>query len=154
MKPRKILILTFSLFLLLNFGCDKKDDSHTYPIDISFTEIRKGDVFTANYNPTQHGEIFTNQNDWDYFVDSIWQIDPIPSEANVNFSKNIVIAVFDKPRTTGGYDIEIKSIVENEQNVVVNFQTGAGDVTQMPTRSYHIVKIPKTTKPITFENVE
>jgi hypothetical protein len=74
------------------------------------------------------------------------------AETTINFNNFTVIAVFDQVYGTGGHSIDITNITEYEDNIVVtveNLQTGnASTVISQP---FHIVKIPKATKPIVFE---
>lgn len=70
----------------------------------------------------------------------------------IDFNKYQIIAVFDNIKTTGGYSIDITSVVENRNNIVVTIKRLlTGDNSTVMTQPFHIVKIPKTTKPIVFE---
>ncbi|MDG2193900.1 MAG: protease complex subunit PrcB family protein [Polaribacter sp.] len=143
----KTIILIFSIFLVTS--CDNSQFQST---EITPVLISKGEMFNGNYNPTKHNKIFDNSTEWNYFITDVWAIATIPNEAIVNFDQHIVIATFDKPRSTGGHSIDIISITENSNNIVVIVEKlNNGDLTQIPTRPYHFVKIPKTTKEIVFE---
>ncbi len=136
------------LFCIPLYSCNDNYEQQ----DITPVLISKGVTFNGNYNPTQHAEIFYNQTTWENFKNDIWQLSEFPDESNVDFNNDIVIAAFDLPRTTGGYEVTITSITENYETIIVHIlYTGNGDATQMPTRPYHFVKIPKTTKPIIFQ---
>jgi hypothetical protein len=74
------------------------------------------------------------------------------TETNIDFTNYTVIVVFDQIYTNGGHSIDITNITEYENNVIVtveNLQTGNGS--NVGTQPYHIVKIPKTIKPIVFQ---
>lgn len=142
---KKVAMIVFCIPL-----CSCNDDYEHQ--DITPVLISKGIIFNGNYNPTQHAEVFYNQTEWEDFKNNIWQLAEFPSESNVDFNEDIVITVFDLPRTTGGYDVTITSITENDENIIVSISyTGNGDATQMPTRPYHFVKISRTAKPIIFQ---
>ncbi|WP_293872049.1 protease complex subunit PrcB family protein [Flavobacterium sp.] len=147
----KTLIL--SLVLVLSLSCSKSNDANTFtPQTITPILISKGEVFNGNYNPTYHSRVFYTQTDWTDFINNTWGTTNAPATAVVDFNLFEVIASFDQPRTTGGFDINITSAVENQDNIVIQVsRTGSGDATQMPTRPYHFVKIPKSTKTVIFQ---
>ncbi len=146
----KTIILILSLFLATS--CSNDDNNHTAQFTpVTFSEISKGELFNGNYNPTQHGEVFNNSTDWNNFKNNVWQLADFPPESDIDFNNDIVITVFDEPRSTGGHSIDITSIIDNGQSVVVTFdKLMNGDATTIPTRPYHFVKIPTTSKPIEF----
>ena len=74
------------------------------------------------------------------------------SETTIDFTNFTVIAVFDQVYGNGGHSVDITGITEYENNIIVtveNLQTG--NASSVITQPYHIVKIPKATKPIVFE---
>ncbi len=76
----------------------------------------------------------------------------------VNFSGTTVIAVFMGEFNTGGYEIEIKEILDVNQYMEVKVEKtypGKGcAVTLAFSQPYHIVKIEKSDKEITFDTLE
>ena len=147
----KTIILILSIFLVTS--CSNDDNQTAQSIPVTFTEISKGELFNGNYNPTQHGEVFNNATDWNNFKNNIWQLANFRPESDIDFNNDIVITVFDEPRSTGGHSIDITSVIDNGENVVVTFdKLMNGDDTAIPTRPYHFVKIPITSKPIEFVN--
>ena len=147
----KTTLLILSLFLSL--GCNNSDPQTPFQsTEITPILISKGELFNGNYNPTRHIEIFDNSTSWNTFVADVWSIATAPDEAIVNFDEHIVIAAFDMPQPTGGHSIDIVSITENAETIVVVIdKLNNGDLTQIVTRPYHFVKIPKTTKEIVTE---
>lgn len=139
------------LVLLITSSCSKNDNEFL-PIEITPTLISKGYFFNSNYNPTRHNLIFNDSDEWEDFIANIWLVNPVPSEANVDFNTYQVIAVIDEPRPNGGHSIDIISITENAENIIVVVDKLLnGDATTIPTRPYHFVKIPISNKEITFE---
>src|SRR5690606_41552313 len=74
------------------------------------------------------------------------------TETDIDFSQYLVIAVFDEIYSNGGHTIDIIKIVENEVNIIITVDKLLnGDASSVITQPYHIIKIPKTEKPIIFE---
>jgi hypothetical protein len=70
----------------------------------------------------------------------------------IDYANYTVIVVIDRIYGNGGHSIDITNITEFETNIIVtveNLQTG--NTFSVVTQPYHIVKIPKATKPIVFE---
>ncbi|MCV9928963.1 protease complex subunit PrcB family protein [Flavobacterium sp. LS1R49] len=82
---------------------------------------------------------------------------PTPINPNIDFTKNYLIGIFAGPKTSGGYEIKITSIVENSCEIIVQYyekepQTGEV-VTPAGTNPYDFVVIPKTDKPLFLNKV-
>ena len=70
----------------------------------------------------------------------------------VDFTAYDVIATVDEWHPNGGHLIDIASITNIDDVIIVSVEaTGEGDGTTLVTQPFHIVKIQKTTLPITFE---
>ena len=84
----------------------------------------------------------------------LFMVDPLPPP-EVDFSTNMVVAVFMGVMPTGGYSLHIYEVVETESSVVVKMErTEPGPTCMVPqvlTQPYHIVQIAITEKPVTFE---
>eukprot|EP00585_Thalassiosira_rotula_P012761 CAMPEP_0196131004 /NCGR_PEP_ID=MMETSP0910-20130528/1174_1 /TAXON_ID=49265 /ORGANISM="Thalassiosira rotula, Strain GSO102" /LENGTH=235 /DNA_ID=CAMNT_0041390407 /DNA_START=69 /DNA_END=776 /DNA_ORIENTATION=+ len=82
----------------------------------------------------------------------------LPSLPLEVFDNRMVIAVFMGSRSTGGYGVEITSVDQKKDGLVVNFKTSApapGDmVSQAFTQPYHIVSVPTTDANVRFEGSE
>ncbi|MFT7351595.1 MAG: hypothetical protein ACI9XR_001349 [Flavobacterium sp.] len=158
----KNLILLFVSCVLLGCSSDETPElieTPFVPFNITPTLISKRN----NIQPvgiTQQNVIYNSESDWNALlnqIDSFYQPFGINftqlhfTETNIDFAKFSVIAVFDKVYGSGGYSIDITNIVENENNITVtvaNLQTG--NASSVITQPYHIVKIPKTSKPFVF----
>ena len=79
---------------------------------------------------------------------------PAPNIPEVDFKKDMVIAVSPGRKMTGGYDVEIVGIVEAEGKLVVEvLYTEPGPdaiVTMAITQPYHIVSTSKSDLPVEF----
>ena len=135
-------------------NCTNNDNS-TYD-QIEFQTISKG-YCSGHRSPAYY--VILNEDEWT----DVWNqhqsifIPQLPTP-EVNFSKTIVIAVFMGEFNTGGYGIEIKEILDMNQSVVVKVEKihpgkGCGVILAF-TQPYHIVKIDKIDKEITFDTVE
>mmetsp|Transcript_36040 Transcript_36040/g.39833 ORF Transcript_36040/g.39833 Transcript_36040/m.39833 type:complete len:202 (-) Transcript_36040:101-706(-) len=90
--------------------------------------------------------------------EALWQshstiFSPPPNIPEVDFESDMVLGVFLGTQNSGGYDIEIKSIEENDSEISVKCETKGplgGIVTCALTQPFHIVKISKSTKPVRF----
>ena len=77
---------------------------------------------------------------------------PAPS---VDFSKEMVVAVFMGSRPSAGFAVEVVSAAERDGKLVVSYKETmppAGSVSaQVLTAPYHIAAIPKSSAPVVFE---
>lgn len=148
------------ILIILNFSCTDNDDTIRLtpfvPITITPSLIGKGNLRGSGFeNIPQQNTIILNNVEWDQLkaqMDSFNVVSTNFSETNIDFNNYLIIAVFDQIYGNNGHSIDITNIVEYENNIVVtveNLQTGNSQSTI--TQPYHIVKIPKTTKPIVFE---
>ena len=100
-----------------------------------------------------------NQSDWS----ALWkrhaaiESNPLPLPA-IDFSKEIVVAVFLGEKPTGGHDIEITSVEQRDGSLMVSFverspQPG-GVATQALTQPFHIVRVAtQTPGTVTFRRL-
>lgn len=158
-----ILILTA---LSLAIGCSKGDDvdttkscsnidDRTIPRTINPIQIGKGELYGAgSENIPKQNIVITNKSDWANLVNAINSNGNISNgftEVEIDFTCFQIIAVFDDVKPNGGHSIDIIEVIENEGDIVViikNILTG--DATQVITQPFHIVKIPRSSKPIVF----
>lgn len=73
----------------------------------------------------------------------------------IDFAKDMVMAVFQGEKSTGGYSIEITKIIENKDNTEVFVKETSPGVNCMVTKSltspFHIVKLQKIDKEVVFK---
>lgn len=120
--------------------------------ELGFTTIsvgsRSGHTSQANY-VVQDSQAWVDL--WNQHM--LFMVEPMPLP-EVDFSENMIVAVFMGEVSTGGYALRIYDIVETESSVVVKMErTEPGPtciVPQVLTQPYHIVQIAKTDKPVTF----
>ncbi|HDD57113.1 MAG TPA: protease complex subunit PrcB family protein [Thermoplasmatales archaeon] len=82
---------------------------------------------------------------------------PHPKIPVIDFTKNMVLAVFMGQRCTGGFAVEIKKIEKYSSELVVLFTdtepASKAEVTTVLTQPYHIVKIRKVNLPVKFKKI-
>ena len=141
--------LTINLLILSVFAACSKDD-HDLNKSIEFQTIEKN--FYSGIKDPQN-ILIDNANAWQELWDktTVWTPDELP---HVDFTKSMVIAVYMGEKPSGGFDIEISALKESDDAVEVVTklsipESGQG-VTQALSQPFHIIKIAKTDKKVTF----
>jgi len=148
--------VSFRFILLLTLSCNESKEDDFTSQTITPVLIAKGD-WLGSENVLQQNTVVYNNSKWNDILSSIDQYTLARfSETNVNFNDFQIIAVFDKLYPYPTYKLNIVSITENENNIVVvvhkKYSPSAATVLS---QQYQIVKIPKSDKPVVFElNVE
>lgn len=122
---------------------------------IGFQTIRKG-YYSGHKNPAYY--VIENEsqwtNVWNQYQSTFWPKRPPPK---INFSRITVIAVFMGEHSVGGHRIEIKEIFDSDGFVVVKVEKSYPGrrcgVTEAFSQPYHIVKMNKINKDVTFETI-
>ncbi|CAN5457257.1 hypothetical protein BH10BAC5_BH10BAC5_10110 [soil metagenome] len=150
---KTILLLLFCLAIFVNSfnGCSATKEFTDK--SIKFVEISKGPASGIDDNKQVVIRSETEFNAKFKEVNSIFF--PEPEAPAIDFSKYIVIAVFQGTKNNGGYSIKIEKIrYEEDGNVKVTvIETSPGRncvTTDAITHPYYIVKIPKTDEKIVF----
>lgn len=135
-----------------------KQNNEFEPVIITMDNVMQGSLIAKGemggpYFADELFTVITNQTDWQNLIDQMNSVDPTTPEADIDFDIYEVIAVFDEGKTTGGYSIDITNIIELEKEIEVD-RLHKGNDTQIVTKPFHIVKIPKINKPVVFVEVE
>jgi len=145
----KTLFLTIVLLITLN-SCSN-DNSSTPFEPVSITPVMIGKGFSFN-EVTPGNSVISNQADWDAFLISMGYVANSFINTDVDFSLYEVIAIVDIERGYSGFSVNIDSIIENENEIFVNFYVeDSGNGYNGTGHPYHIVKIPKSSKPVIFQ---
>lgn len=150
--------LLFLLVLSIFIGCDNKDDDFV-SLTISPILIGDGNLYgNGKENLTKQNLIISNNNAWTELMDKMNSANNETAnftETEIDFSHFILLAAFDEIKMSGGYAIEITSIVENRHDLTVTIRRHApeGVVYTVITQPYYIVKIPTTDKRIIFNEI-
>jgi len=107
--------------------------------------------------------VFTNSSEWESFLGELTSeldcFDPnnewiCSLEMDIDFTTYQVIATIDILRPSAGWDIEISTITELEDEIKVKITSTENEkehILTVMTQPYNIVKIPKIDKPVVFE---
>lgn len=145
-----MLVLSF-----LMFSCGNKEKSESVK-EISFSTISQGDLKGNGKESIEKSKLIISDTDaFKVLVSKINnvndEISPIPA---VNFDQSIVLAVFDDIKSHGGHSIDITKVTEHQDRFVVEVERlNTGGMLTIMTQPYHLVKIPKTSKPIIFKEI-
>lgn len=142
------------LFLILFFtvSCSNDDDATVAPQNIIPSQIIKGRL---NYNNTYGNDniVITNAADWQTLMTNFSTIGVIDntafSETNIDFQNYMIIFVIEVKN--GTTTLDITNIQENTNNIIVDVENLQVGLTADVAHPFHIVKIPKSTKPIVFQ---
>lgn len=159
---KNLFLFLFSFILL---GCNNDDEptpTPFVPVEITPTLISKYNIgVSSSIGISEQKTIYNESTNWNLLLNQIESYylplgeDYLAQhflETIIDYTNYTVIAVFDQVYGNGGHSIDITNITEYENNIVVtvdNLQTG--NSSSVITQPYHIVKIPKATKPIVFE---
>lgn len=116
--------------------------------EVTFKTLAEG----ANSGVSQRGSyIIEDEKSWNdlWFKASLQEIAP-----RVDFSNNMVVAIFQGAKPTGGYSISVNNVIEGDSSVMVFVkEVSPGPncmVTMAFTQPYHMIMLPKTDKEAIF----
>jgi hypothetical protein len=119
---------------------------------VPFSTLAKG-LASGVDQPAQI--VVRSQNDWA----ALWsrhmgtQAAP-PPPPSVDFSRDMVVALFLGERPTGGYAIEVTRIERTGAGLAIRYRTTrpdpAGMQTQALTQPFHLIKLPRVDGSVTF----
>ncbi len=119
---------------------------------VPFSTLAKG-LASGVGQPTQI--VVRSQNDWA----ALWsrhmrtQIAP-PPPPPVDFSRDMVAALFMGERPIAGYAIEVTRVERTDAGLSVHYRTTRPDPSAMQaqalTQPFHLVELPRTDAPVTF----
>lgn len=145
----KTFFLIFTLFISLTSCSDDNTPTPFEPITITPILIGKG--FNSS-NIAPGNLVISNQADWDAFLISMEYYSSFFINTPVDFSLYEVIAIVDSMRPDTGHSVNIDSVTENENDITVDFSVlNSGDGYTVMGQPFHIVKIPRSPKPVIFQ---
>ena len=146
----KTIIFRFISFFML-LSCNNSDDSFS-PQNITPILIGKNSI--SNPSTPLQNSLITNQAQWDILLSTMNSVNNVSNnftESSIDFNNFDIVAVFRNPISNSSSTVDITSIVETENQRVVTVQNLIDGVSADVAQPFHIVKIPKSTKPIVFQ---
>ncbi|PZR19536.1 MAG: hypothetical protein DI539_13655 [Flavobacterium psychrophilum] len=156
-------IIFSGLLLAAMVSCQNDDasttnNSNSDPSLVEFTSVGKENLYGNGAEEINESNLVINDNAaWQDLLGQMTTVNDLPfgfGDPNVDFSQWTVIATFDKVQMSGGFAIDVVSVTEENGGVVVDVEKtggGSGAEATVITQPFHIVKIPKTNLPVTFE---
>ncbi|MDX2359456.1 MAG: protease complex subunit PrcB family protein [Crocinitomicaceae bacterium] len=158
---KHIGIIALALSSLL-ISCGSTKDITTaeveHPAELSsveFTTIVRNELSGAGEEGlVQSMIVVRTQEEWEALKEKMNKVnnetDAFETPEFVDFSSEMLIACFDRVRSTGGYDLHVNHITESTDtmNVFIELAIPAGAATSVLTQPYSIIKLTKTDKTI------
>lgn len=149
----KIKIISILVIAFLMISCE--DDEKTKIVKpVEFTTLSQGDLKGNGEEGIVKSKLIVSDNtSFGVLLSKINAVnDEISPAPAIDFNESVVLAVFDDIKSHGGYSIDITKVSEHEDRLVVEIERlNEGGMLTVITQPYHIVKIPKSTKPIIFK---
>lgn len=149
--------------LFITIGCKSTSNTDGTDMDASsFKTISKGILTGDGAEGIKEGTlVIQNEKQWNAFITKINKVNNVSEnfqEIPVNFSKEMVVGIFDKVRTSGGFSMEVFKLESKDKTTVIQYSLGkptAGQlVTTVMTQPYHLVKIKKRKGDFTSLNLD
>lgn len=155
----KRIILTAALAVCL-YSCQSEEsetlNTNDGPVAVEFSQIGKNEMMGAE-NVSEANLVIDNLEDWNTLksqMDLYNQYSAGFAETEIDFSLYRIIAVIDEVRMYGGFSIDVVSVTNDRESIVVDVERsegGPGAGATVITQPFHIVKIPVSDLPVVFE---
>lgn len=148
-KNSFILSLFFTAIL---FSCKSSKEIKLKVSPIVFSEIQTGK--NSNYSEFTTKEILNIKELSDVWVNLFAKYDRKPPIPLIDFENKMLIALALGERNSGGYSIQVNSILETKNNININVSENKPGSTCMTSSvmvyPFQLIEIPRTAKRITF----
>lgn len=150
---KNIFISSVVLLSTLAFSCSNQGDDES---NVSFEVVLESSFSSVS---DKRQVVIRNNEDYQKLLNEVYKdLDQMPRFPDADFTRNSIIAVFSGPKSTGGYSVSVDKIKESSGKITVNvIETAPGKnckVTEMESRPYIIVRIPKADKDVKFKTKE
>ena len=150
-------ILIFSFFLILTISCDKSEveNKSILPEKINPITIGKGNLNESDIVYSQPNFVINNDIEWQGLLNNFYTkynnyIVTTFSETNIDFNNFEIIVAF--YGSSSSFRVNISNVVETADAIIATIQqTGGPIVTDDSSTPFHIVKIPRSDKPVIFQ---
>jgi len=128
---------------------DNTSESTSFPIKTIAQDYLTGN---GQEGIGEGGVVINSRADWDALFTKMNSVNEAIEEQSIDFDKMTVLAFFDQIRGSGGYVVNIESVVKDGNKLMANVQktTPRGDEIEIMTQPYIIGFIEKTDLPIIF----
>ena len=123
---------------------------------VKFTNVKSGQLHGAGGENIDRGIVIIDSDAaWIELKTKMNSSNQVITDETVDFSKDMIIGYFDKVRGSGGYSVEIMSITETADEIVVFYKPTSpeGDAIDIMTQPYTLVSIPRTMKAVRLEPI-
>ena len=152
-------VFFYSLVLILLLSCSNDDNGTEVfePFEVTFANVAKGELFGTE-GIVEQDIVINSPMDWSELLETMTPYDGYLFEIyeeDISFEEFQVLASFDGHRPYPGWAVEIVLITELEEyiEVTVHFFMEYIGINPMFNQPFHIVKIPKSDKPVVFERI-
>jgi len=153
--------LFFYSLVLIFVSCSSDDNGNGEevfePQEVEIIEIGHGAMAGPNSGLDESYLVIKNTTEWIQLLEAIDAVNNESenfSETTIDFSQYLIIAAIDEVKYNGGWSIDITSIMEYEPEIEVTVENLlTGNLTSIVRQPFHIVKIPKSDKPVVFERI-
>ncbi|SHI63792.1 PrcB C-terminal [Mesonia phycicola] len=147
--------LVYICLAIVMFSCNSAKNNENITINL----ISKGDLYGDGAEGIEEQQtVIDNQQDWNALFEkiNINEKSAATSFISIDFNKQMLLAIFDKQRTTGGHAISIVESVEAKNKVTFKYKITHPDglATMVMTQPFYLATIAKTEKEIVFEEVK
>lgn len=121
-------------------------------VTVPFSTLAKG-LTSGVREPTR--VVIRSRDDWVALWGQHMQIQAAPPSAPpVDFSRDMVVALFMGERSTGGHQIEVTHVERADSGLAVRYRSQSPDpgamVSQALTQPFHLITIPRDDGPVVF----
>jgi len=145
------IYLIISILLVLT-SCENDDLPQS---DVQFSLVGKGNSFPTDKSTAQRHLIIKDAKSWNNLMKEMNTSNNLSKtlrETTIDFSRYQIIAVIDKTQNSGGHSIDIVTLNENRNTIIVKVEKlKNGDYSTKKSRPFDIIKIAKTDKKVIFE---
>jgi len=148
-----IIVISFVLLPSCVEELGRPTDSQEEDVSLPFSTISKG---TFSGCTTKQNLVIKTQEQWV----KLWKKHtstrmPQTPTPKVDFTKQMILAIFGGQKPTGGFAVEIVKVEKGRDKIKVFFKETVPPpdalVSQVFTQLYHIIKVEKSDLPVTFE---
>jgi len=147
--------LVYICLAIVMFSCNSAKNNENITLNL----ISKGNLHGNGAEGIEEQQtVIDNQQDWNTLFEKINSNEKsaATSSIDINFEKQMLLAIFDQQRTTGGHAISIVESVEAKNKITFKYTITHPDgvATMAMTQPFYLATISKTDKEIVFEEVK